>query len=260
MKESEADIFRTEFLGNNTYLLELTAEEIAREVFPGQFVQVRTSRSTDPFLRRTVSVFGADRLHGRIQLLVEIVGPGTEMLCTLNCGSNLNIIGPLGNSFNMAMAEKRPVWLVAGGIGAAPLIFLANELHQAGVPEVTFFMGARQTRGLMGIERFLQGDTALEISTEDGSAGYHGFIIGLVEQRLREESPAVIYACGPAGLLEKVAEFAVHAGCHAQVSLEERMACGLGACYGCAVTLKNGRMARVCHDGPVFESGAIAWR
>ncbi len=259
MREYEVDIIQTDVIGDTTYLLELECVDLAGLVVPGQFFQLRAGTGTDPFLRRTVSVSGVNRSTGTVRLLINAIGPGTEILCSHESGTKINVIGPLGNGFDMTGADVGPIWIVAGGIGAAPLFFLAQELKQSAGTEIKFFMGAQSRQDVVMIERFLPADIAREVSTDDGSEGFHGMVTDIVEKRIRDEIPAVIYTCGPKAMMRRMASIAAQAECPCQVSLEERMACGTGACYGCVVKQKKGTMARICTDGPVFDSREIVW-
>jgi dihydroorotate dehydrogenase electron transfer subunit len=259
MQEYTADIIRTEPLGNTTFHLELTSPELASLVVPGQFFQIRTNQFTDPFLRRTVSVGGADRTNGIIHLFVDVVGPGTELLCDRGCGMSLSMIGPLGHGFDLSTQREGTIVLIAGGIGAAPLVFLAHELEKIGCTDILFLMGARNREGTFFVERFLNNTIRRKVSTDDGSVGHHGFVTDLMEDTFRNYTPPIIYSCGPKPMMQRVALFAAQKAIRCQVSLEERMACGIGACYGCAVEQKNGRMARICVEGPVFEGDTIIW-
>ena len=143
MQEYEAGILRTEFRGNNTYIIDLSCEAFAHEVVPGQFVHIRTGCGTDPFLRRAISVFEAAPERGEIKLMIEVVGQGTEMLCSMRRGSTVNIIGPLGKGFDLHLGGNETCVLVGGGIGAAPLVFLARKLKEFVKIPVIFMIGAR---------------------------------------------------------------------------------------------------------------------
>ncbi len=259
MRRFAADIIQIDRRGPATFLVELNCPDIAGAATPGQFVQVRVSTGTDPFLRRTFSLHGVDPASGVIRLLVDVVGPGTRHLCDLRCGGTLDIIGPLGNGFDLQFGNPGPCVLVAGGVGAAPLVFLAERLIRDGSRPVTFLMGARSAEHLSIMEGAFGPAVEVKCATDDGSAGYHGFVTGLLEELLPQVNPGVIYVCGPHPMMRAVAAMASRAGVPCQVSLEERMACGIGACLGCAVRLAGGGMARSCKEGPVFDAGRLAW-
>lgn len=259
MHEYEADIIRTEYTANNTSMIELSCAPLAGTLMPGQFLQLRAGAHTDPFLRRTISVAGVDRDNGIVRLLIEQVGTGTRIICGDTFGTVLNVIGPLGNTFDLDINPSCRVVLAAGGIGVAPLLFLAQTLRERGHDRMILLMGARNREGLSIIGNLLPDGIEMRVSTDDGSAGHHGFITDLLEEELRAAQNVVVYTCGPKPMMKRVKDSAANAGCRCQVSLEERMACGFGACYGCAVERVDGSIARVCKDGPVFEGGEVRW-
>lgn len=221
---------------------------------PGQFVQVSVSSTHDPLLRRPLSVHddGPDGLT----LLYRTIGRGTRMLAEKKPGDYLDILGPLGNGFPIP-AEKTAV-LVAGGIGAAPLCYLAKKLIEAG-KQVIFLFGAQNAAQLYLPKTLTPFLKVLETATDDGSAGHHGLVTELMKQYL-ENDPMPVYSCGPEGMLRAVVKTAASYNAQAYVSLEARMACGVGACLGCVVELsqKSGKTyQRVCVDGPVFSGEEV---
>ena len=257
MYEYEAGILRTEYRGNNSYLLDISCEPVAREVVPGQFVQVRTGCGTDPFLRRTFSVCDADPEKGEIKLMIEVKARGTSILCSMKRGEIVNVIGSLGKGFDLHFGGDGPCVLVAGGVGAAPLLFLARELVRKARRQVFFMMGARNSEGLHVIHGLLKKDIIVYTATEDGSSGFYGLVSKMLEENIETISPAAIYTCGPDAMMKEIASIAKDAGIPCQVSLEERMACGIGVCYGCTVQFCDGRMVRTCVDGPVFNADEV---
>ncbi len=259
MYESEAGIIQTENCGGKTCIIHLSCDAIAREAEPGQFVQVRVGSGTDPFLRRTFSIYGADKKHGLIKLMYDIVGSGTEQLAAVKRGTCLNIIGPLGKGFDTGTGNNGDSILVAGGIGAAPLFFLADRLKKPGSKKIIFMIGARTASAHTVFEGLFGDHISVMRATDDGSAGYHGTVSDLLKARLDSINPAVMYVCGPHPMMKAVAAVAAEAGIRCKVSLEERMACGLGACNGCAVRLRDGSMVRSCVDGPVFDAYEVEW-
>jgi len=257
MHEYEVGILRTEILGLKTYSITLLCPEIASEVMPGQFVQVRAGSGTDPFLRRTFSVCGADPERGEIKLLIEVVGRGTELLCSVKRGGSLNIIGSLGSGFDIDLGGKGPCILVAGGAGVAPLLFLVNRLCMYEKRSVTFMMGAKTSAVLEGIIGLIRKGVTVKTATDDGSSGFHGMVSELLCKHIETIRPEAIYTCGPTPMLKEVAGIAEQSSIPCQLSLEERMACGIGVCLGCAVPFKDGRMMRSCVDGPVFNANEV---
>lgn len=259
MNEYDAGILRTEFRGNNTYIIDLSCEDIAHEVVPGQFIHIRTGCGTDPFLRRAISVCEAAPERGEIKLMIEVVGQGTEMLCSMRRGNTVNVIGPLGKGFDLHLGGNGTCILVAGGIGAAPLVFLARQLKQFLKRPVIFMIGTGCSEALHIIEGLIVEGIDVMTATDDGSSGYHGFISKLLEESIPTISPAAIYACGPDQMMRTVAAVSKETDTPCQVSLEEKMACSVGVCFGCVVQLSNSQMARTCVDGPVFFADEVYW-
>lgn len=257
MHEYEAGILRIERFAFDTFVIEIDCPGIASEIAPGQFVQVRVGDGTDPFLRRTFSVAGADPEKGTCLLLVDVVGRGTSKLCSMRRGGSINIIGALGTGFDMTLGGDGPAVLVAGGTGAAPMLFLGKNLYAKGKRRVIIMMGARNERGFAAAESLLPDGVEFMKATDDGSCGFHGFVSGLLEFRAEEIVPSAIYTCGPHPMMKAVAAIANNRSIPCQVSLEERMACGIGACLGCAVKTTDGRMVRSCVDGPVFKADEV---
>jgi len=259
MREYEAGIIRTECHGGKIYIIHLSCSEIAREVTPGQFVQVRVNKGTDPFLRRTFSVYGADRKRGQIKLMVEVVGRGTELMAAVKRGDCFNIIGPLGKGFHREPRGNGTSILVAGGVGAAPLFFLADTVRPAHSNHMVFMIGAQTSEIHRAFEGLFGSHVTVMKATDDGSLGYHGLVSRLLEELVESIKPDVIYTCGPHPMMKAVAAISRKAGVWCEASLEQRMACGIGACYGCAVPLVDGRMVRSCVEGPVFDAHEVEW-
>jgi len=231
------------------FLLTLKAPAIAAAGRPGQFVNLYFQHSSKLF-PRPFSIAGIQDDH--IELLYKVIGTQTHRMSQWQSGDVVRILGPLGNAFRLPQCGNTAV-LIAGGVGAAPLLFLQDRLTQQQFPS-RFFLGARTHK-----EHFMTPDERpnLALSTDDGSLGFHGNVVDHFKSRLPQlKRPITIYACGPDkmnGSLKAVA--AVHK-CELQVSLETIMACGMGLCQGCATRLKDGdqnRYALVCKDGPVFD-------
>lgn len=242
------------------HLFELEAPLLAH-AGPGQFVHLRTGSSTDPLLRRPVSIHYADPAAGRIRLLIRISGSGTALAARRKAGEELDLLGPFGRGFPF-LDETTPALLVAGGIGMAPLFFAAVQRQRAGLP-FEFFMGGQSDALLPPDEYFLAHGIAPLIVTEDGSRGGRGLVTALLEERLAGAvKPLRVHACGPAPMLARVAELARSAGVPVHLSLESRMACGVGACLGCVVPVNvDGKVEyrRVCRDGPIFDGEAVCF-
>jgi dihydroorotate dehydrogenase electron transfer subunit len=223
------------------------------EARPGQFVMVRGDWGAHPILPRAFSLVEAGEAGA---VLVREVGDGTRRLAAMRPGDALSVLGPRGHGYSEIARERTPV-LVAGGVGAAPLVFLAERLRAAGRRPIALF-GAR-TRNDLPLADRLAAAGDLRIATEDGSLGERGLVTALLEPLLEKGRAAEIEicACGPERMLEAVAKLAVAAGARCQVTLESPMACGMGTCKGCAVLAASGGYKYVCSDGPVFDAGEI---
>lgn len=230
---------------------------------PGQFVMVREAGRQEPLLARPFSIFDFYRRGDEVALevLYRVAGRGTTLLSRLKPGDGLTLLGPLGKGFGIPDGIKRGVF-VAGGVGVAPLHFLIHRRFPATTGgsgrEAVFYFGARSQDLLAGIER-LRGSCDLRVCTDDGSQGYRG----LVTERLKGDMDAydpgetVIFACGPLPMLRALKRLLGHHPIPCQASLEERMACGIGACLGCAIAIRGPggkrEYRKVCQDGPVFD-------
>jgi dihydroorotate dehydrogenase electron transfer subunit len=230
---------------------------------PGQFVMVRISDGVDPLLRRPFSVHKPivkkNRTTG-IELLYKVVGKGTNILSGLSADANVNILGPLGSAFLLPPGAKK-IMLVAGGIGVAPMVFLAMDLIKDGIdPEdCRVFLVGRSTNDLLCIEEFKRLNMAVTVTTDDGSAGDQCLVTVPMDFAVTDARPDIIYTCGPEAMLECVMGIARAHSITCQLSIETRMACGMGSCLGCAVTAADmpDRYYHACLDGPVFDSESI---
>ena len=232
-------------------LLWLRAPEIASIARPGQFVMLKCAGGA--FLRRPLSIHRVSSDKTCLAFLFAAVGKGTAWLAELKPGDRLNLLGPLGNGFQIESKLKVAV-LVAGGLGIAPLSFLADELMAQGT-RVSFLYGAATT-ALLCPNRLLPKVTEWALVTEDGSCGQRGFVTTYLPGYLTGN--AALFGCGPTPMYRALARLDELQGKAMQVSLEIRMACGLGVCYGCTVNTRQG-LRQVCHHGPVFKMDDIVW-
>jgi dihydroorotate dehydrogenase electron transfer subunit len=225
----------------------------APEPQAGQFAMLAAARrwgggeDERPYLPRAFSI--ARRRAGESHFLLEDVGPGTRRLSEMLPGEGLWALGPLGRGFSPPDAGRRAI-LVGGGAGIAPLAILQDSLS----PDATALVGFRDGDRARGAALL----AGAAIATDDGSTGYHGPVTDLLAQELARDSHAVVYACGPAAMLEAVRAMCSGAGVSAQLALEAPMACGFGACYGCTVARRGGGYLRVCVDGPVLDASELA--
>ncbi len=252
----EAVVLRTERVAPDHYRLVLHAPEVARAARPGQFVMVRCGSAWDPLLRRPFSVAGVDREAGAVTLLFRVVGRGTALLAGTVPGDALSLLGPLGRGFTLPQAAEAAA-VIGGGMGLAPLLFLVEELLARGC-RVRVLAGAR-SRQYLFVPEPAPGCEVL-VATEDGSAGRPGpvtVLLPFVGPEVRR-----YYACGPREMLRAVAAELERRGLSGEVCLEERMACGVGACRGCVCRVRRGEgmaWAAVCAEGPVFPAGEVCW-
>jgi len=236
-----------------SYLIWLEAPQIAPQAKPGQFVMVRCGEKDEHPLRRPLSIH--QREGNKIALLFSVVGGGTQWLSQHQPGEKLDLLGPLGNGFNI-YPESQNLLLVAGGIGIAPLRFLADEAVRQGL-SVTLLYGTASAAQLYPSK--LLPEVRLVTATEDGTVGEKGMITDLLPDFIKDADQ--LFACGPLAMYRNMADNypqLEQAGKSTQISLEVRMGCGLGVCYGCTVKTKNG-LRQVCKDGPVFELNDILW-
>ena len=235
-------------------LITLRAPRIAASVRPGQFVHLRIAENADFILRRPFSVHRA--AGDGIELLYQVLGRGTRELAGKSRGDVMDAIGPLGHGWVVPEGAAH-VLLVAGGLGAAPLGMLAEELAVRGVA-VSVALGAPTSERLMARELFESVARRVEVATDDGSAGQRGFVTLLSERLLEADRPDAVCVCGPEVMAAEMARQCADAGVACQVSLERLMACGVGACLSCVVSTTGGRK-RACVDGPVFDAAEILW-
>jgi dihydroorotate dehydrogenase electron transfer subunit len=238
---------------NNYILLRLTSDHPLPAMNPGQFVEVRVDGSPSTFLRRPISIHFVDTVQNELWLLVATVGAGTRRLADLHEDNLLNCVLPLGHGFSTV--NKGRILLVGGGVGVAPLLYQGAVLQQLGT-DVTFLLGARSSADLLMLDMFSRYGRVL-VTTEDGSAGECGFVTQ--HSVLQEEHFDLIQSCGPTPMMKAVARFAHQSGVSCEVSLENMMACGLGACLCCVEKTTEGHLC-VCKDGPVFNINKLLWQ
>ncbi|MHB8235823.1 MAG: dihydroorotate dehydrogenase electron transfer subunit [Solirubrobacteraceae bacterium] len=239
-----------------TYRVLRVADVETPEPRPGQFAMIAAAErwgggeDERPYLPRAFSI--ARRRIGESHFLLEDVGPGTERLCELREGDGLWALGPLGRGFSPPRPRRRAI-LVGGGVGIAPLAILQDALEAEAATDVTVLLGFRDAARAQGAS-LLRGAI---VATDDGSVGHHGLLTELLSKELYRDARAEVYACGPAPMLEAVRAMCATRDVPAQLALEAGMACGFGACFGCAVPRRGGGYLRVCVDGPVLDAGEL---
>jgi dihydroorotate dehydrogenase electron transfer subunit len=263
-----AQVISNRPLSSDYNVMALAVPDIAAAVAPGQFVMIKVARGHDPLLRRPFSVF--ELLHDDrgsftgFSLLNKRIGMSTRLIYETRPGDRVECLGPLGRPFFL-VEPPIAAWLVAGGVGLAPFAALAERLRGRGV-QVVLFYGARRADELFFLESFDQLGVELVLTTEDGSRGERGRIVTPLERRLADrppDSPLMVYACGPEGMLAATARAAGRHRRPCQVSVERIMGCGLGGCYSCVVPIRADHDAihhvRSCIAGPVLPADQIVW-
>ncbi|MEA3400477.1 MAG: dihydroorotate dehydrogenase electron transfer subunit [Armatimonadota bacterium] len=259
MARAVAILKRRENVAPGHYLLELSCPEIARSAEPGQFVHLRVGDGTDPLLRRPFSVMLTRPSAGEVQVLVRTVGRGTELIADHEVGTRYDLLGPLGHGWRLPEATEN-VMLVAGGVGVAPLIFLADHLRTAEPkPYVRAIFGGATEDALACWTEFASRCEEFTAVTEDGTAGETGMATDVLASEIERDRPDRVYACGPDAMLVVVAGICRQAEVAMQASMEQWMGCGVGACLGCAIPAAGGGYVRVCTEGPVFAAEEIDW-
>lgn len=251
----DLQVVTKEVIGDRFVLLKCTDPKAPLPpMVPGQFAQLRVDGSKDTFLRRPISINYVDTDRNQVRFLIQLVGNGSRALARLEEGDVLNALLPLGNGFTMPESEGDKYLLVGGGVGTAPLLYMGSQMSLRGI-RPTFLLGARSADLLLEQEEFRKIGT-LYVTTEDGSAGEKGFVTQ--HSILREQRFDHISVCGPSPMMKAVARYARTEGIPCEVSLENMMACGLGACLCCVEKTVRGNVC-VCTEGPVFDINELTW-
>ncbi len=241
-------------INDNNFLLELEAPEPLGDIFPGQFAEVLVEKSVSTFLRRPFSIHNVDHEKNTISLLIQILGKGTRVLSNLSKNEYLNLIYPLGNSFSLN--NETNALLIGGGTGIAPMYFLVKSLHKLGAKS-SVLIGSRDEQGLLRIDDFKMFSEVF-CTTEDGSAGEKGLVTDHSILQNTNKKFDIIYACGPEPMMKAIGKYAIKYNIACEVSLENMMACGVGACLCCVVETTSGNIC-TCTDGPVFNVKDLKW-
>ena len=258
MIEASTEIVFNKQVAENIFFMGFRSEVIVNAAKPGQFVMMQVRSGIDPLLRRPFSICG---VNGDVLLILyRVVGHGTTILSGKRPGDLIRVLGPLGKGFAFPEKGVQPI-MVAGGMGIAPLIFLSLALARR---ERHFLAGYGTSAEVVPLDQLGIVGLSPAIATEDGSQGYHGRVTGLLESVLSNanKKSSAIFTCGPLPMLHAVRQIALDKDIPCQVSLESTMACGVGACQGCAVKKApgfNGAYAHVCQDGPVFDADIVDW-
>jgi len=280
MQQIKAEILLNKEIASSHFKMVLNLGKVNSSARPGQFLHIRAGTAYDPLLRRPISIHRIGSTPNIIELLYKIEGKGTQLMSRRSKGTYIDIIGPLGNGFKVPKGQSNFI-LMAGGMGIAPLIALADSLARFRKRTITVILGAKTKDFIICRKELRDIGAKVIVVTEDGSEGEKGLVTAVLESvieqfdlrknatalslrrpqkvTISEYSPEVgLYACGPSAMLRAVATIAKYYTMQAQGSFEERMGCGVGACLGCAIQTKAG-YKRVCKDGPVFDLEDIVW-
>ena len=230
---------------------------------PGQFFMVRTTQGFDPLLRRPFSILSVDGVHRRLSLLFRTVGRGTHLMAQWPPGWPVDMLGPLGRGYTLPH-DRQNVIMIAGGIGIASLFGLAEYMMTCGIPShLRVCIGGKSRDDILLKPDLENMGVQVDVTTEDGSLGTRGVVTDWLEKEgpsLSKKGKPMIYACGPIGMMARVASVAQHLSLPCEVSLESRMACGVGSCLGCAFKGPDQGYRLVCSDGPVLDARKIDWK
>lgn len=243
--------------------MRLNAPAICADACPGQFIHLQVPNLEGHILRRPFSI--CDVKDSTLTIVYKVVGKGTDAMQSIAAGVSLDIIGPLGHGF-AAAPKSRPYFLLGGGYGCAAMLFTARRAIEGGCPPPTVLLGARSKADILLAEDFAALGCDVKLATDDGSLGVQGRITVLLETALAQSPDAFLAACGPRPMLKAVSLMAEKSpSCTCEVSLDERMCCGVGACFGCVLKVKDStteqgwKYLRSCKEGPVFPAETILW-
>ncbi|SMB92602.1 dihydroorotate dehydrogenase electron transfer subunit [Desulfonispora thiosulfatigenes DSM 11270] len=253
MKLITAKVINQVKIAKDQFVLRLYCPDIVLAAKPGQFITLKIHEQ--PLLRRPFSIHYIDKEKGYLEIFYQVVGRTTKDLSNLSEDADVSLLGPLGNGFTLK--ENSKALLIGGGLGQAPLRFLATELKLLNT-EVEVLLGARHEEGLKNLECFMDQTGNIHCATEDGSKGVKGFVTEVLPDIIKEFKPDIIYTCGPIPMLKAIKEIATKSQILCQISLEKTMACGIGVCLGCTCKSKNDeKYPKVCIDGPVFWAEGV---
>lgn len=259
-KQILAELIEKEEIIKDIYKFSVKCEEIVKESKPGHFIEVRVSDQTEPFLRRPISIYSIDKEKGILEFIFQVKGKGTDILAKKEIGQKIDIIGPLGyGTFKIDKFNK--IAIIGGGIGIFPLYELAKEIKNQN-KLAKGYLGFRSKELVMLEKEFQQVTEELKIATDDGTYANKGYAIDYLIKDMEKEKYDLICACGPIPMLRAVQKYANENKIDCQISLEEKMGCGLGACLGCAVKKADSpkeapEYYHVCKGGPVFSSKEV---
>ena len=250
----QCKLIKKEQLKSDIFKFSLSAKEITDIARPGQFIEIRVTDGLDPFLRRPISIYNMDKENGILEIIFRVQGKGTEILSRKKEEDLVDIIGPLGYG-TFKFEGYKNIAVLGGGIGVFPLYELTKNASKNA--NVNTYLGFRDKNAVLLDQEFENVSNKLLITTDDGSYKIHGFAINELKKDIKEGKIDAIFACGPLPLLKAVQALAKEKNIPCQISLEEKMGCGLGVCLGCAVEVVTGGYEHVCKQGPVFDSNKV---
>lgn len=252
-------ILNVEEIGPAIFKMRIQSDYVAQNAKPGQFINIKCCEGLDAFLRRPISICDADSTKGTFDIVFHAKGSGTGILSNKCCGNKIDFIGPLGNQFEIDQKYKK-IAVVGGGIGIFPLLFLIKKSKAI---EKYSFLGFRNSE-LVVMEKEFEEVSKLNIATDDGSLGHKGLVTDLLRKQLEATGCDIVYACGPTPMIKGVQLLTKQFDVKCQISVEQRMGCGIGACLVCACKTKANneegwQYSHVCKDGPVYWSEQVLW-
>ena len=259
--DTQTTILANDRVAEDHYLLRCECPEIAQNALPGQFVHVLILSGPGMLLRRPFTVYTVE--NDQITMLYQIIGQGTQQLSEMSKGATVQVLGPLGNTFDIS-DKVDPAIIVGGGAGIASLMLLAVALRERSIQTVAL-IGSQNKRRLLSVDDLRTISVPVHIATDDGSVGHHGYVTDILTGLLSKHDlqHPTVYACGPHGMLAAIARISIEYNIPAQVAMENRMGCALGVCLGCVCPVRmNDNLIdyqRVCTEGPVFNATEIAW-
>lgn len=256
----KAKLIKKEQLKEDIFKFSIEAKEIANLAKPGQFLEIRVIENITPLLRRPISIYNVERENGIVEFIFQVKGKGTELLSKREIGDKIDVLGPLGSGI-FKYKEYKNIAIIGGGIGVFPLYELAKNAKME-EKSIKTYLGFRNKDFVVLEEKFKKVSNELVITTDDGSYANNGFAINYLKEDIKKEKIDCIFACGPMPMLRAVRELSIENKIPCQISLEEKMACGLGVCLGCAVktndsTKENPKYVHVCKNGPVFDANIV---
>ncbi|MBN2093347.1 dihydroorotate dehydrogenase electron transfer subunit [candidate division KSB1 bacterium] len=258
------EVVQNQLVASSIYRIRFHQPQLANQVQPGQFINIRVRENLIPLLRRPFSIHRSHPIEGWFEILFDIRGTGTKILTETLPGQSLSILGPLGNIFQIPLNLEKAL-IIAGGIGIAPMLFLAEILKNKKIDTECYY-GVREASQFCCLDDFKATGATLKLATEDGGLGFKGYITHLLQSEFQRQAflvkNTIIFACGPPAMLRAVQSFAIEKEIPAQLSLEAMMGCGFGVCVGCAVPVRkesgqDPQYHLVCQQGPIFKAEEV---